>query len=313
MAFWFGRKSAPEVRPYVPVWLAGETNSGEFVRGYRARLDEVSRRNPVGLRAVRLVAGLTGSLPLYSEEGDAKAVELVRAGRAPMILDELSSVTVQLVNEGQVLLNADTDAMASGANLAVIGEELIQFGRAEQLEPGLFRLSHLLRGPRGTEWAASTHEIGERFCLFNSAALASIDLPASATGAALRVISHGIADSAPLPEAQRAVSGEAMRPPPVCHLRAWRAGASVHLSWIRRSHRGWAWNDGVGVPADSFPERYRLTVTGPEGQLELECDEPGAIFDSASLPAMAGQMVEIEVRTIGPMALSRPQLTSLTL
>lgn len=233
--------------------------------------------------------------------------------RAPMILDELSSVTIQLVNEGHVLLNADTDAMASGANLAVIGEELIQFGRAAQLEPGLFRLSHLLRGRRGTEWAASTHEIGERFCLLNSAALAPIDLPASATGAALRVISHGIADSAPLPEAQREVCGEAMRPQPVCHLRTWRVGASVHLSWIRRSHRGWAWNDGVGVPADSFPERYRLTVTGPEGQLELEYDEPGAIFDSASLPAMAGQMVEFEVRTIGPMALSRPRVTSLTL
>jgi len=80
MAFWFGRKSAPEVRPCVPVWLAGEADSGEFVRGYRARLDEVYRRNPVGLRAVRLVAELTGSLPLFAEEGDAKAVELVGAG-----------------------------------------------------------------------------------------------------------------------------------------------------------------------------------------------------------------------------------------
>ena len=69
MRFWFGRKSAPEVRPYVPVWLAGETDTGDFVRGYRARLDEVYRRNPVGLRAVRLVAGLTGSLPLFVEQG----------------------------------------------------------------------------------------------------------------------------------------------------------------------------------------------------------------------------------------------------
>lgn len=27
------RKGAPEVRPYVPVWLAGEADGGEFVRG----------------------------------------------------------------------------------------------------------------------------------------------------------------------------------------------------------------------------------------------------------------------------------------
>ncbi len=80
MLGWLGRKSAPEVRPYVPVWLAGEADSGEFVRGYRARLEEVYRRNPVGLRSVRLVAGLTGSLPLFAEEGDAKVVELVRTG-----------------------------------------------------------------------------------------------------------------------------------------------------------------------------------------------------------------------------------------
>ncbi|MDP9422879.1 MAG: hypothetical protein M3Q19_08615 [Pseudomonadota bacterium] len=68
MAFWFGRKSAPEVRPFVPVWLQGEAETGGFVRGYEAQLDEVYRRNPVGLRAVRLVAGLVGGLPLFAEQ-----------------------------------------------------------------------------------------------------------------------------------------------------------------------------------------------------------------------------------------------------
>lgn len=80
MLGWFGRKGAPEVRPFVPVWLQGESvEAGGFVRGYEAQLDEVYRRNPVGLRAVRLVAGLVGALPLFAEEGDARAVELVRA------------------------------------------------------------------------------------------------------------------------------------------------------------------------------------------------------------------------------------------
>ena len=30
MAWWFGRKSAPEVRPFVPVWLQGEGEAGGF-------------------------------------------------------------------------------------------------------------------------------------------------------------------------------------------------------------------------------------------------------------------------------------------
>ena len=118
---------------------------------------------------------------------------------------------------------------------------------------------------------------------------------------------------APLPEAERQVSGEAMRPPSVCHLRTWRDATQLHLNWVRRSQRGWSWNDGVGVPPDSFPERYRLTVTGPAGQLLTETGTPSATFDVASLPALAGQAVEIQVQLIGPMAVSRPKSISLTI
>jgi HK97 family phage portal protein len=49
------------------------------VRGYAAQLDEVYCRNPVGLRAVRLVAGLVGSLPLYIDDGDPRSIDLLRA------------------------------------------------------------------------------------------------------------------------------------------------------------------------------------------------------------------------------------------
>ena len=76
MAFWFGRKSAPERQMFVPAWLAGEGAQGGFARSYQTQLDEVYRRNPVGLRAVRLVAGLAGGLPIFGSE---KAVELVKA------------------------------------------------------------------------------------------------------------------------------------------------------------------------------------------------------------------------------------------
>jgi hypothetical protein len=233
--------------------------------------------------------------------------------RSPLTLDELSSVTIQLVNSGHVLLNADADAMMAGANLAMIGDELIQFGRAEQLEPGLYRLSRMLRGRRGTEWASTTHTVGESFYLFNLAALAAIDLSSGSPGAVLKAVSHGIADAAPLPEAQRPVSGEAMRPPSICHLRACREGSSLSLSWVRRTHLGWAWNDGVGVPNDSFPEYYRVTISGSAGQVEMETGTPTLIVDVASLPGEAGEMVEIEIRMTGPMAMSQPRAISLTL
>ena len=77
MGFWFGRKSAPEARPFVPVWIQGEGESGGFARGYAAQYEEVFRTNPVGQRCVRLLAGAIGGLPLTVAEGDAAAVRLL--------------------------------------------------------------------------------------------------------------------------------------------------------------------------------------------------------------------------------------------
>ena len=78
MRWWFGRKAAPDARPYVPAWLT--TCEGEgFARSYDLQFDEVYRRNPVGQRAVRLVAGMLGALPIYASEGDERAAAIVSA------------------------------------------------------------------------------------------------------------------------------------------------------------------------------------------------------------------------------------------
>lgn len=78
MGWWFGRKSAPDVRPFVSAWLNAEADRG-FARGFEAQFDEVYRRNPVGQRSVRLVAGMLGALPVYAVEGDARAAAIVGA------------------------------------------------------------------------------------------------------------------------------------------------------------------------------------------------------------------------------------------
>jgi hypothetical protein len=63
MGWWFGRKSAPaDARPFVPAWLNTDSQEEGFARSYQAQFEEVYRRNPVGQRAVRLVAGMLGSL-----------------------------------------------------------------------------------------------------------------------------------------------------------------------------------------------------------------------------------------------------------
>ena len=73
---WFGRKSAAAVPPPVlPAWIgAGEREA--FPRSYQARFTEVYVNNPVGQRAVRLVAGAAAALPFYALEGKERAAEL---------------------------------------------------------------------------------------------------------------------------------------------------------------------------------------------------------------------------------------------
>jgi hypothetical protein len=124
---------------------------------------------------------------------------------------------------------------------------------------------------------------------------------------------HGVGDVAPLPEASRVVSGEAMRPPAPCHLKAVRTGGDIQVQWIRRSHRHWAWSDGVGDGADAFPELYRVMATGPGGETVVETAGRSILLGPAQIPGVAGQSIGLAVSTVGPAALSHPVLAALTL
>ena len=239
--------------------------------------------------------------------------ESVLTAGTTYVVDGQSQVIVRLTNSGDVLFNADVQALSSGANLALIGEELIQFGRAEDLGHGRFRLSRLLRGRRGTEWAASSHAAGEMFCMIDPVALRPVPLGGSAVGAMLIASAHGIGDAEPLPRSSRLISGEAMRPPAPCHFEAKLSGEGVFAHWVRRSHRHWAWVDGVGDGADGFPERYRLTIDGPNGTAVFETSEQSIQIDAFDIPGKSGQSVSLSLVTIGPAALSRAASTNLIL
>ena len=95
MGWWFGRKSAPAARGGVP-WLRGSETG--FARGYEAQLDEVYRRNPVGLRAVRLVADAVGGLGVLGDERGLVTGELLERVAAGLLLH--GNAYVQLIADG---------------------------------------------------------------------------------------------------------------------------------------------------------------------------------------------------------------------
>src|SRR3546814_14779847 len=138
-------------------------------------------------------------------------------------------------------------SLLPGANLALLDDELVQFCHGEQLGGHRFRLSRLLRGRRGTEWASADHEAGGRFILIEPAVTGVTDLPVSRLGSSIRFRGKGPGED---PAAAEAVTlllkGRALLPPsPVPVTASLLADGSVTVQLIRRSREGWGWVGGV--------------------------------------------------------------------
>lgn len=239
---------------------------------------------------------------------------LPAAGEA--LIDRAHFVDVALVHDQMLLEEADDALLLAGANLALLGEELIQFGRAQPLGAGQWRLSQLVRGRRGTGWAAGAHAAGERFVLIEAAALLAHDPPLAATGRKIRVMASGLGDPVPA-EAAVAAAGEALRPPAPVHFEARRRDdGGFDLTWIRSSRQGWPWLDGVDAPVAEDGEAYRLSIQAGSGHIRAH-DLTASAFDYSAAAIAADvsytSAVTLSVVQIGTRAISRPAILTLTL
>lgn len=239
-------------------------------------------------------------------------LSVLGAGQSALV-DLRNSVDVQLVNADQWLESRDSRGLVDGANLAILGSELIQFGDALPLGEGRFRLSRLLRGRRGTEWAMELHKAGETFALLDGRILVPVPLGSSQVGAAVRATPLGLAD-AESDAVELIASGEAMRPASPVHVRAnLTADGSLLCTWVRRSRRGWAWLDGVDVPLDCSAELYRVTLQGSGSSIELETVSPEVEISAAELDQLGAGTINIAVVQVGDFAVSRPATLTISM
>ena len=228
------------------------------------------------------------------------------------VFDLANGIEIELEDTQHWLESRDDDALINGANLAVIGDELVQFGSVEPMGQKRFRLSRLLRGRRGTEWAMDSHHVGEWFCLLTPASLVGIDGPLEMVGTTVEVRPNGLADH-DHPGAAVTMSGEALRPPSPVRLSATRDGESVSLGWTRRSRLGWAWVDGLDAPVGESAERYRVEVSGTSSSMSFEVTETHLEIDPETVAALGAGGVTISIMQVGDYALSRPSRGSLIL
>jgi hypothetical protein len=155
-----------------------------------------------------------------------------------------------------------------GANLLLVGQEILQFADAEQVGPSEWRLSKLLRGRRGTEWAMAAHQVGEFVLVLDPAALSRISsLDEVGLARFYRAVSIGSDPS--LPGAVAFINEAAsLKPYAPVHIRGSRnGGGDLTIAWLRRTRFSREWRDLVDVPLNEASEAYEVDVLDDAGQV----------------------------------------------
>ncbi|MBW6528766.1 phage tail protein [Sphingomonas sp. RHCKR7] len=254
-------------------------------------------------RAALLVSDDAGAS--WQAAGDTAPAAVIGALAAPLarapgtLVDRHGTIELLLAHDDMVLESCAPRALDRGANLALVGDELVQFADARQLAPRRWRLSTLLRARRGS--AAAAWGVGTRFVLVERATRVTVAPPGARAGDTLRVLAAGVGDAAPV-SAELTLDGSALAPPSPVHLRARAAadGATL-LTWTRRSRHGWRW-DAAPVPLGEERELYVVTL---DGARRVTVQEPRLL-----LPIGHGAR-RVAVRQQGTLALSRPTMLEL--
>lgn len=227
------------------------------------------------------------------------------AAGTPELIDRRNSVIVALADDDWLQSCTDGDLL-SGANLALVGDEVIQFADVRALGAGRFSLHHLLRGRYGTDWACALHAAGERFVLLAPDLLNQADIRPDWIGSTIEAEAQALGDGDQPSEATIDFHAEALRPPAPVHLCARvTAEGGVAVSWVRRSRCGYQWFDHLDVPLGEEREEYLVKVTGLTDSLEVSSLQASCGIDADRARLLGGGPLTIEVAQLGRALPSR--------
>jgi Terminase large subunit, T4likevirus-type, N-terminal len=268
------------------LWIAGAGASAGWRRaGVMLSLDDGASYEPVGLLPAPVAMG--------------RAVSVLPAA-IPVGWDRLGQVEVELIADSMWLESRSEQAVLAGANLALLGDEIIQFATAEALGSRSFRLSGLLRARRGTDLAVATHAVDERFVLLDQGAMLAVPLPLERQGQTVLLRANGAGDAAAVPVAAT-LDGAGIRPLLPVHLSWRRQAGQLHLSWIAQSRAGFGWPDLADVPIGESRLAFRAVLRDAAGIVaEAELNEPSWILADQAGPLWL-DVAQVGA-TMGPVA-----------
>ena len=184
------------------------------------------------------------------------------------IFDESNFVDVVFPYGGQ--LDSVTElAVLAGQNAILIGDEIVQFKNAELTAANRYRLSGLLRGRRGTEYATSTHAQGD-VVVYLDESLTRFVLPSADIGVEnlYKAVTYGdiINDATPRPFTLQNNGYNPYAPVQVIGVQSNVAGDCV-LRWVRRTRVNGEWRDLVDVQLGEDTEEYELEIFDGSGNV----------------------------------------------
>ena len=220
---------------------------------------------PEGINRRTVTAGEPGQCVAAAHNVAHGLTETVLADGPTRVWDRAGTVTVRLFRGA--LAAATELAVLNGANGLLIGDEVVQFANATLNSDGSYSLDTLLRGRRGTEWAAAGHAVAERVIVLSEATVLKVALPDSDLNAARFYKAVTIGGRAG-EGTQRTLTflGRALMPYAPVDIRGTVAGSPADwtITWVRRTRLGGAWKDGADVPLGEESEDYEVDVlNGP--------------------------------------------------
>ena len=209
----------------------------------------------------------------------------------PYTWDNRSSVDVRLVS-GTLESRQEIDVL-NGANLCIIGEELVQYRSAVLIAENTYRLSGLLRGRFGTEHHIKGHIPGERFVRIHADHVEKLTAP-TADWFKPYVYRYGSASYGVTHESYRQTSvtirANSSMPLAPCHLEGQRAkGGDLVITWVRRTRGDGDMKDYTDVPLNETAERYECCIVKDGNEIRtFAVHVPRAVYTAAEQTADFG-------------------------
>ncbi len=181
----------------------------------------------------------------------------------PEVWDRASVLTVRM--RSGTLASATEAQVCNGANMALVGDELLGFMTATLVDVDTYELSNFLRGRRGTEAATAGHASGERFVLMDAEPVRHV-MGASTLGdlAYYKPVTSGGLETAGFPQSLTFL-GASLKPYAAAHLSVEDVGGDVVAAWVRRTRIGGAWRDLADASLGEGSEAYEVDVLDAGG------------------------------------------------